>query len=216
MRYLCCLAAAPLLAAATTETPETVERVVPTPLGNPAYWVTPLDYPRSAKVERRVGIVSFRLDIDENGDVMECRITHSSGTAALDDATCILLQKRARFIPPVDARGRPVRAYYLNRVRWTLDGEPFEPSDMFVEFDLDTQGNLTNCRSAGLQAMGRGAPTCAVMATQMRTRIRPSQPIHVRMRNIVEVTPLASAPESPAKSLSQPAEEAGQLLPAPN
>src|SRR5688500_19922349 len=53
------------------------------------------DYPASALRAREEGVTGFRLEIGPNGRVSGCTITQSSGSAALDSATCRLLTSRA-------------------------------------------------------------------------------------------------------------------------
>jgi protein TonB len=70
---------------------------------------------------REEGTVAFTLDIDTRGCPTRCTITKSSGFATLDDATCPILMKRARFQPAVDANGVPITATWSNKFTWALD-----------------------------------------------------------------------------------------------
>jgi len=58
------------------------------------------DYPASALENEEQGTVGYRLTIGPSGRVYGCSITVSSGSAALDRATCNILRMRARFTEP--------------------------------------------------------------------------------------------------------------------
>jgi len=82
------------------------------------------DYPPSALSAGERGIAYFRLVIDPNGRVAGCTITASSGSAALDSATCRIVRSRARFTPALDLTGQPASDSYADRIRWVLPPEP--------------------------------------------------------------------------------------------
>lgn len=74
-------------------------------------WVTDADY-RPAWVRREMaGVVSFSLEVTD-GKVTGCSVTKSSGFSELDDATCQLIQRRARF--------NKASGNYRNSVRWQI------------------------------------------------------------------------------------------------
>ena len=66
------------------------------------------DYPADAQMKGEQGTAQARLTIDVYGLVSNCTIIRSSGHRSLDDATCRILQKRARFSPARDQYGRAV------------------------------------------------------------------------------------------------------------
>lgn len=90
------------------------------PRGNPGDWVTNADYRTRWVRENLTGAARFTLSIDANGRVSGCTITRSTGHAALDEATCELVTKRARFEPARDGNGKPVAGRYSNTVRWDI------------------------------------------------------------------------------------------------
>jgi len=89
-----------------------------------ASYFTDNDYP--ATEHEQSGTSSFRLTVAANGRVSNCLITASSGSSALDAATCRLLTSRARFEPARDRKGRPTVGSISSRVQWRLpeDEEP--------------------------------------------------------------------------------------------
>lgn len=91
-----------------------------TPKGNPANWATPNDYPSRALREDREGTTGFRVSVGPDGRVTGCTVTSSSGSPDLDEATCSLVTRRARFNPATDGEGQPTSDSYSNRVRWQI------------------------------------------------------------------------------------------------
>jgi protein TonB len=78
------------------------------------------DYPREALQRREQGRVAFELTVAPQGQVADCRILASSGSATLDDATCRIMRERARFAPARDAEGRATADIVRDSIRWEL------------------------------------------------------------------------------------------------
>jgi len=89
-------------------------------LGNRNAWITTDDYPPAALRAEEEGAVSITVQIGTDGRVGACTVTGSSGSVALDGATCRLYQRRARFSPARDDAGNAVAARYNDRIRWQL------------------------------------------------------------------------------------------------
>lgn len=90
-------------------------------------WSMANDYPVRALREGREGTAAFRVTVNEAGRVEACQITASSGSADLDAATCEIITRRGRFKPATDAAGKPVKANYASKVRWTIPRDPPAP-----------------------------------------------------------------------------------------
>src|SRR3954470_19387966 len=80
--------------------------------------VSDADYPPSAIRAGAQGIVAFELDVAADGMVSACRVTSSSGSPILDEATCRIMIARARFVPAHDRKGRPTTDRIHSRMRW--------------------------------------------------------------------------------------------------
>lgn len=65
------------------------------------------DYPRSAR-RGAWDSVSVRFTVAPNGRAAGCMVTKSSGNATVDATACRLIERRFRYEPARDARGRPV------------------------------------------------------------------------------------------------------------
>lgn len=90
------------------------------PIENPGNWLENADYPASAILGEKEGVVRFALAIDPFGEVAECRITESSGVRQFDDRACAALRTRARFHPALDVDGQPVAGTFNSAVRWEI------------------------------------------------------------------------------------------------
>jgi protein TonB len=60
------------------------------------------------------------LTVGVQGRVEACTVTYSSGSSALDFATCRLMRSRARFTPAIDSHGNPAVATFSQDVEWKL------------------------------------------------------------------------------------------------
>jgi TonB family protein len=128
----------------------------PVPVGSPADWITPDDYPPSAIRAGAEGRVVTNLGVDRAGKVTSCAVQTSSGNAALDAATCAVMTTRGTFTPAKDAGGRATPSTYDLPVRWELPSEPTATveiteatrlnSDAVIELRLDGDGKVIGCR----------------------------------------------------------------------
>ena len=98
----------------------TFDPVSAKPRNNPGEWLRDRDYKSSWVRREYQGIAGFRLDIAASGKVSGCRVTSSTGHPELDEATCQLIQSRARFEPARGKNGEPVAGSFSSSVRWVL------------------------------------------------------------------------------------------------
>ena len=87
---------------------------------NLASYVSDSDYPASAARNEEQGTTRFRLAVGADGRVKDCTVTGSSGSSALDSATCRIMRSRARFTPARDSDGNPTGDTVSNAIRWVL------------------------------------------------------------------------------------------------
>lgn len=81
------------------------------------------DYPAAALRSNDQGTTGFSLTIGTSGRVEACTVTSSSGSSALDQATCRILRSRARYTPARDQNGNPTTGRDSGRVTWRLPSE---------------------------------------------------------------------------------------------
>jgi hypothetical protein len=93
----------------------------PTPSGSPHGWLRGADYPTNAFLAKEQAVITARLMIGVDGSVTGCEVLRSFAPPTFQDPTCRLLTRRARFEPALDANGKPVASYYVNRIKWVLD-----------------------------------------------------------------------------------------------
>lgn len=109
-----------VLASATEPAAATPPRL----LGQSGGLIQRSDYPALAMIDDVGGTTGFALSVGADGRPGACRITAGSGSALLDDTTCKLLLRRARFAPAT-AAGKPVAGEWKSRVRWDLPPAPY-------------------------------------------------------------------------------------------
>lgn len=90
------------------------------PKGSPGVWLRSDDYPGDLLRQGAMGIVHFRLDVDEKGAVTGCHVQMSSKPEGFDTVTCKLLSQRAKFTPGHDAKGVSIKSYYVSSARWLI------------------------------------------------------------------------------------------------
>lgn len=119
----------------------------PIPLSNPAAWVTTMDYPIASLRTSEQGTAGFTVQVDTEGRVSSCKIKSSSGSPALDEATCSLVTRRARFRPASDIEGRPKEGEYSNRVRWVIPvANPPQPGLVTISYTVTAGGEVADCK----------------------------------------------------------------------
>lgn len=79
------------------------------------------DYPRAAR-RGAWETVSVRFTVAPNGRVAGCAVTKTSGNNIVDEAACRLIQRRFRYEPARDLRGRPVADMVVGTHIWGFQG----------------------------------------------------------------------------------------------
>ncbi|HYD25058.1 MAG TPA: TonB family protein [Croceibacterium sp.] len=90
------------------------------PSTSPSSWISTDDYPRRPLTDGVEGTARYSLVVGTGGRVSSCEITRSTGNAQLDEATCRLLTRRARFDAATDESGAKVLGTYSGSVRWDI------------------------------------------------------------------------------------------------
>jgi protein TonB len=81
------------------------------------------DYPASAQAAGAEGTAQAELTIGTDGRVVSCNLVRSTGNTALDQATCNILRRRAKFTPARDSNGNPTTDTVTTPpIRWQLEG----------------------------------------------------------------------------------------------
>jgi TonB family protein len=120
---------------------------------------TDWDYPAAAVHASEEGWAEFRLNVAANGDVVDCRITVSSGSAALDAISCMIPLQRYRFAPGRNARRERVPSTFSQRSLWVL------PSDQPVPARAPTLPTFASGEVQHVLASERQGVRCAIETT---------------------------------------------------
>ncbi|WP_175518027.1 energy transducer TonB [Sphingomonas sp. OK281] len=160
------------------------QATAPVPI-DPASWLSYDDYPVSAVKVGQHGTVSYRVFVGDDGGVISCIVTKSSGVPALDNQSCASIMQRARFIPAKDRAGRVRSGAYDGKVTWTVPqdasaGMPTTSMRIVFSATLDREGALVNCRMTfGSQDQPPPMEICRSMretATRVGVAHRPDSP----------------------------------------
>lgn len=89
-----------------------------TPTNETGTWLGQTDFPPDALKARENGIVHFRLDVGESGQVLGCHVIARTEPNSFADTTCRLVTQRATLLPALDESGKPIRSYHVQTVRW--------------------------------------------------------------------------------------------------
>lgn len=161
------------------------------------------DYPVAARAAGEEGKVSFTVNVDAEGCVAACTVTDSSGSANLDEETCALIVRNARFKPMRLPDGTRIASTFRYSYWWFLPEplpagatapEPLTPpaawmtsddypraalraeqtGDVLFTLSIDAAGIPTDCQLVG----SSGVPildttTCAL--TMARARFKPAR-----------------------------------------
>jgi len=94
--------------------------VFPKPIGDERSFFSSSDYPQSAVTSGAIGDIEAILNIDDTGKAVGCRLNQESGHKDLDQTTCAILMRRARYVPAKDRQGNPMAAPVLLTIVWML------------------------------------------------------------------------------------------------
>ena len=92
----------------------------PAPVGNlRSRWVSIEDYPARALRDGNEGIVRFRAYVSPIGRVESVEILQSDAGPTLEQATIMILRRKARFVPAT-RNCKPVSGEYEDIVKWDI------------------------------------------------------------------------------------------------
>jgi hypothetical protein len=94
-------------------------RPIPAKGSRPEYWLMSSDFPGRSRSQGRRAFVSVLLYLDAAGKVTKCRVQRDGELDEFDDVVCKALSERARYQPAIDAMGKPVVAFVVQRVVFT-------------------------------------------------------------------------------------------------
>jgi len=90
----------------------------PEPAENPSSWITFNDLPVAA-IRSRVGAdLITRLQVDQNGRVVDCTVVEPRNARGFRENVCRVFRLRGKFAPARNTQGQPVAAPYMTVVRY--------------------------------------------------------------------------------------------------
>ena len=78
------------------------------------------DYPIRAQIAGIEGSAVVRIEVGSDGAAGRCEVVTSSGNADIDLRSCALLKDRLRYLPALDASGKPYPSRYRRTFTWRL------------------------------------------------------------------------------------------------
>ena len=81
------------------------------------------DYPASSLRNEEQGTTAVRITVGTDGRVADCQVTQSSGSAALDAATCSIIRRRAKYTPARNDDGSAAMGSDAVRIKWVVPAE---------------------------------------------------------------------------------------------
>ena len=100
-------------------------RAAPTEGAQPASFprtpgVTADDYPPAALRAEEQGSATYEIVVEADGRITDCEIVESSGSAALDAATCVVMRREEWIFPARNDEGMPVKSRAKGRLTWKI------------------------------------------------------------------------------------------------
>ncbi len=93
---------------------------MPTARNNPGSWITYRDYPSDALERGSEALISFRLILDEKGEITRCEPLGEFVEKDFKSNLCNLVKARAKMTPALGPDGSPVASFYVGRVIFTI------------------------------------------------------------------------------------------------
>ena len=81
------------------------------------------DYPAASLRNNEQGTTAVRITVGTDGRVADCQVTSSSGSAALDSATCSIIRRRAKYTPARNDDGSAAQGSDAVRIKWVVPAE---------------------------------------------------------------------------------------------
>jgi TonB family protein len=101
-------------------------------------WAGKIEYPAKAKRQRSEGVTYFDLLISPDGKPTSCRTTKSSGSDELDQTTCAVALKQAKFRPARDEKGEPTHMLLRGHFAWTLGSQLSVTTQSYLVVEVNT------------------------------------------------------------------------------
>jgi TonB family protein len=113
--------------------------------------ISDADYPPSAIIAGQQGAAQVRFLVNTAGGVSECNVTATSGSPALDAASCEIVKQRFRFKPARDAAGTAISEWRSQKISWKLPAAP-TGSEGYASARLKAEVKVDVAKDGGIES----------------------------------------------------------------
>jgi hypothetical protein len=106
-------------------------------------WITPDDYPPSALQKNEAGYVGFSVLIDPDGKTEKCDVIAPSAFRDLNDLSCSLVMRRARFTPAIGSNGQPAYGLFRSWASWLVAADSATMNRLMKSYPRRSNIDLT-------------------------------------------------------------------------
>jgi len=125
-----------------------------TPQADPASWILDSDYPPNALRAELGGQVGLVLQIGADGRVSNCTVLTSSGASLLDNNSCDLVTRRARFTPAMGKDRNPAPDRWKYTIIWKVPPGPVQRTELESCSDCGLPWAAATLRLASPEPLG--------------------------------------------------------------
>lgn len=108
-------------------------------------WYRNVTMPADLYRQRAEGLVSYQVDLDEEGRPSNCLVTETSGFPALDILTCDIVVSKGKFVSALDEAGDPIASTYSGYKSWDHKPHDLNDFDITIRVVVDENGEQTSC-----------------------------------------------------------------------
>lgn len=92
----------------------------PKPIKHPLTGISSKDFPLITRAGVQQELLTYRVNVDENGVAGPCTIVAASKLLEIDQAVCRFVDQNNQYSPATGADGQPVSAPYIQSVNWSV------------------------------------------------------------------------------------------------
>ena len=148
---------------------------MPQPI-RPQTWLRVEDLPLEEVGSGEARLVAFRVTVRPDGTLQDCAIEVTSGRPKLDELTCRIMRRRARFKPAVGVSGQPIHAVHRSSSVWAVNppASYVKPVDMQLKVSALPKGGRSPAVAHLVLAVDtRGVPTACAANGSVKENVGP-------------------------------------------
>ncbi|MBB5712511.1 energy transducer TonB [Sphingomonas xinjiangensis] len=110
---------------------------------DPGAWIGPDDYPKSSMRKNEFGVVGFAILVRPDGNPEKCEVIVPTRFEDLNQYSCRLLMRRARFKPAVGPDGKPAYGIYRSATSWFMADDLVRVKELIKRYPYPSAIDLT-------------------------------------------------------------------------